>query len=202
MLAKVENFYIGAVRIFSFVLATLLLIATVCVVVSGYHGANHMPFKPQTFDVAQIPANVNFQDGNWPNEEEVNQYQVSELGKWFFEKYADGQDKESTEVAYKLSSYAIDHNLAPSDLTAWKAYHSTVVEPAVKDKKYKVISILMSSMQQFNELKKLHDQDEHDAYFDRSVLAIALGCFGAFISVTLLLILAKIESNTRAGSPA
>lgn len=204
---RVCNGYAAIVKYFSLILSTVFLIVTIILFCDAITLPHHAEFKPSyvakdfVADKAKLTDNIwvgNLINTQCPNGEidpGIEKSYIYDLIKGDFNGAGDSEKKTQQMKIAATCLWKMYNIYDVQDFNQWYEYNSAVKEN-ISDK-YLNISLALQTMKQFQRVRAEHDAAERDLSWNYYQMGIAGGFFMAFVMSSLLLLLVRIESNTR-----
>lgn len=202
--------YVEIVKYFSLALSTVFLVATVIVVSYSITLPHHEEFKPayaakdfkpdegkltDTESLKSIMDNNCSNVGNLGELQDATTKKIRDGIESDFENH-DKSLKHDSMVTYGTQCLLrMSRIYGISNLQEWSDYNDAVIKGLKINYGYFLLS--NQTMQQYQRARVLHDAAERDWGVNIIRFAIAGGLFSGFVMSCLLLLLVRIERNTR-----
>ncbi|MGE4824345.1 hypothetical protein [Yersinia enterocolitica] len=207
---RVSILYVEIVKYFSLILSTLFLIATIVVIFYSITFPHHEEFKPAYVAKSFIPQEKSLTDFDKiqkiadDNCKGVESYSLTEdetikvIKSRIASDFNGESDGSNNDELIKYGTSCLlrmAQIYGISNLNEWNEYNESVLKNIKTD--YIYFSLANQTMQQYQKLRAIHDSNERDWGVSLILLPIAGGLFFGFVVSCMLLLLVRIERNTR-----
>lgn len=207
---KISILYVDIVKYFSLILSTLFLIATIVVVFYSITFPHHEEFKPAYVAKSFTPQEKSLTDFDKiqkiadDNCKGVDSYTLTEdetiktIRGRVASDFKGGTDVSKNDELIKYGTSCLlrmAQVYGISNLNEWNEYNEAVLKNIKTD--YIYFSLANQTMQQYQKSRSIHDSNERDWGISLILLPIAGGLFFGFVVSCMLLLLVRIEKNTR-----
>jgi hypothetical protein len=201
------NGYAAIVKYFSLFFSTIFLIVTIILFCDAITLPHHSEFKPEfvakSFEPVKNELNNtdyinNIFDGNCRGISIQKDIEKSYMYDITVEDFKNVPDEENKVTRMKFSASCLARLYDIYGVQGFDEWY-TYFQEAKKEMKYEYYNsaLAIQTMKQYQRARAEHDAAERDLSWSYYQLGIAGGFFMAFVLSSLLLLLVRIESNTR-----